>query len=38
MLEITFTSSEDKEGSSTGMSSRQKLVLGAQEGHTFLLV
>jgi len=32
MLGITITSSEDKEASSTGMSS------GPLEGHTFLLV
>ena len=33
-----LTSSEDKEASSTGMSSGQRQLLVAQEAHTFLLV
>ena len=36
--EISLTSSEDKEVSSTGMSSGQRQMLVAQEGHAFLLV
>jgi len=38
VLGVTLTSSEDKDTSSTGMSSGQRQFLVAQEGHTSLLV